>query len=779
MKSKAKIKEVIRDQVATILDIEDFHTAEDEHNHVAMTKGYDLMRDGTSDSGIGIWGDEVKAFLDLMTLKGLFFSEAWVYIVVDLVASKLANLPLNTYEKRVENGKENIVPVPTSAVTPIVDSPNKFQDYMAWMYTLVADLTLLGNSIQWGPQVSNMMLPIPAESINIEFDPKTFQISQYVSYSGTSSDQFDRKVVAKFNPADICHIRRPNPGSLLWGLSPFVAGRKGVLFNRYSSEYLNNFYLKGATSGLALEMSKEANEKVALRLLRSFENAYTGRRNQRRTMVLPKGVQAKQVAQSLSDQLLPEMINMNREDILALLKVPKHEVGLQTQGSLGSEEFKQALKNFWVSTLKPTGSMVAGALTKFWAAKLGPNQFVDFDYSGVEILKDDEMAKAKLATEMKTTHTLNEVRAKVYGDPPLEGGDVTPPQGNTAPQTGAPQQGTMSLSGQEVAESNGALPSSEKSVETKDAVVSVHKDKVEAFKKSNDGWFARREAAVKEVTEKAHTKILAETVGMFAQLSPTFKRIARKYIGTKAYASAVHKADDESKLKVTDRIELRRKLREAIDKFESSWVAGNVKTLESVVDTGYDVTLKFPFNLPSEQEIAAIRERGIQKRRQILEDRGIESFANMNETTTDKVLGIIQDGIANNKTIDQIADDIGEKFSKVEGIKGRAETIARTETLTAVSLGQAAAMQDAASVIPNLKKMWLSADDDRVRDSHRAVDGEVQAWDDPFTNQLYFPHDPQGPAEEVINCRCTFVALPADQMQDISGDNLPSNEGDL
>jgi uncharacterized protein with gpF-like domain len=56
-------------------------------------------------------------------------------------------------------------------------------------------------------------------------------------------------------------------------------------------------------------------------------------------------------------------------------------------------------------------------------------------------------------------------------------------------------------------------------------------------------------------------------------------------------------------------------------------------------------------------------------------------------------------------------------------------------------------------------------DDDRVRDSHANLDGDVVDWDKTFDNQLSFPRDPSGEPGETINCRCYFVALPADQME--------------
>lgn len=54
-------------------------------------------------------------------------------------------------------------------------------------------------------------------------------------------------------------------------------------------------------------------------------------------------------------------------------------------------------------------------------------------------------------------------------------------------------------------------------------------------------------------------------------------------------------------------------------------------------------------------------------------------------------------------------------------------------------------------------KKWLSLHDDRVRDTHREADGQIQLAQDAYTVGgafLMYPCDPSGPIEETVNCRC-------------------------
>jgi hypothetical protein len=92
----------------------------------------------------------------------------------------------------------------------------------------------------------------------------------------------------------------------------------------------------------------------------------------------------------------------------------------------------------------------------------------------------------------------------------------------------------------------------------------------------------------------------------------------------------------------------------------------------------------------------------------------------------------------------------------------RAEAIARTEALTSMHQAAQEAMQQAIDKgqvdEAAVTKVWHSAADNRVRDTHRSLNGqEVQFRADfisPSGAHLQFPGDSSAPASEVVNCRC-------------------------
>ncbi len=90
--------------------------------------------------------------------------------------------------------------------------------------------------------------------------------------------------------------------------------------------------------------------------------------------------------------------------------------------------------------------------------------------------------------------------------------------------------------------------------------------------------------------------------------------------------------------------------------------------------------------------------------------------------------------------------------------RARAQLIASTEVLTALSSGSAAVWDQARDELDlKLEAKWVSARDSRVRESHRRVNGEVRPYGKAFSNGLTRPHQPGAPAREVVRCRCSLL----------------------
>ncbi|MCV0348458.1 MAG: head morphogenesis protein [Nitratireductor sp.] len=94
----------------------------------------------------------------------------------------------------------------------------------------------------------------------------------------------------------------------------------------------------------------------------------------------------------------------------------------------------------------------------------------------------------------------------------------------------------------------------------------------------------------------------------------------------------------------------------------------------------------------------------------------------------------------------------------------RGETIAPTETLAALNQSQQESYQQAIDKglinRQDVRKVWKSAHDSRVRHSHQLLDGESVGFDEAFAtplgNRMRFPGDTSlgASAADIVNCRC-------------------------
>ena len=105
-----------------------------------LEKDFNLVRDMDPELATGLWQAEVKAMMDLQTLKTMFYSEDWVYICIDRLAGAVASCPLRVMKGELVDGKMVYKPEEGNPVQKLIDNPNAFQDYYAWMYHITADL---------------------------------------------------------------------------------------------------------------------------------------------------------------------------------------------------------------------------------------------------------------------------------------------------------------------------------------------------------------------------------------------------------------------------------------------------------------------------------------------------------------------------------------------------------------------------------------------------------------------------------------------------------------
>lgn len=685
------------------------------------------------DESYAAWSLETKAFLDMQNLKNLFYSEGWVYICVDAIAQPISQLPWGVYRKVTNDKKSSYEKVP-SPLDKLLDSPNRYQSANEFKYVVASEFCLMGNAIIADFLGTGSMYLLATESCDIDFDQR--QIPK--GYRFYQSEDFALSRATTYFPWEqICHIKRANPNSIYWGLSPFIPTKRSVLFNRYSGDYLNAFYQKGASPQMYLELDSLADEKQLVRLMRSFEQAYTGRRNMRRTMVLPKGVKATLADVKIADQGIIELIQLHREEIIGALRIPKHALGLQESGSLGSEEHKQALKYFWTQSIVPTCEIIASALSAHYKKYLRPGESIRFDTSDVPVLQEDMKAKAELASMLISTMTLNEVREQVWGLPAMEGGDALP---GKAP----PSQLPFAFS----------MPQQTAEVKAEPAITEAVQDTEEPIGK----WYVSKKADHIKAKDKEYDDKLTEGMPEMVEFSADL--LGDQYVEA---LKVIKKEFVPAKTKANDDIES--EINKALKKLEDEYKTRYENNFEARMDLGYQMQAAAGFYPQFTEAMIAAQDKDAKGRSELLKQREIEFFQSVRKTTTEKVMDKVGLALKEGWTVDKLTTEIA-RYVRTD-VAYRAQTIARTEMLTAMSYGAASMTKTAQEVIPDIKKLWVATMDDRTRPDHMAMHGKLADKKGEFTlpngEKSPFPRGPGLSAGMSINCRCRYIdVLPED-----------------
>jgi hypothetical protein len=163
-----------------------------------------------------------------------------------------------------------------------------------------------------------------------------------------------------------------------------------------------------------------------------------------------------------------------------------------------------------------------------------------------------------------------------------------------------------------------------------------------------------------------------------------------------------------------------------------------------------------PLTLPAQGVLAAVEDR----------ENKISGAGEKIHADLRRELG---EAIAQGETMDEIKARVRATFNNMS--ENRVEMIARTETTVAYETARDLAFREAGIEWTQ----WLTmADNGDRHPSYSGLHEQIRAIDEPFNLYgnltLRFPGDPDGPAAEVINCRCIRVAVMGPDAGDINND---------
>jgi len=799
----------------------------------AMEKSFslnDFQTYGREDGG-GFFNVEFDLQATSGRLKGLYQREPWCYIAADRIARALSRVPMVVKDKASDEVLES------HPANDVVAGGNATQDGMSLNWSGYVDMIMSGNFFKVINEDYTKPHHLPVEQVNLKIRNistpegmilaesrgliEGLEVSRASTYSGHSSTSF-------VPYENVIHFKLANPFTPLFGMSPFTAASRAVLLDRHKNEFEMAFYLRGATNAGVIETTEDITKKRMTRLMRTFEQAFTGKRNWWRTIFLPKGAKWVKSGLTMREMEHLEGLRENRKTILACLGIGPNQVGLVDDVNRANGEVLD--KIFWESTIVPLAKFIAAGYNNSYLFKevYGDVVKVEPDFSDIMALEGSWITKGENAKAVDDVATFNEQREIAGFDPVKDsdwranltiseiraaasamamfgdGGTMTPGEGlgpdkdpsvaqdkvnielsqGDSDHTHAAQVDKTSLNGSTTSTNGGEAGEHQHELTgTREEGGTITVKVTEANGHTHPDIKIQEDQVLEEQKKIAFIRAKANATANQQRVAISQARV---YKGVVDNTTAILLS--QAKVALKNQLDVRATLQKNLDTRQRYYAENGLPILGDTMSKGFDLAtrttkgfevecravsqrLAIPLFIKElkpvdEQALAVLKERNEEGQRTQLARRNINSFYGFDNTQTDNVMRIVEDGVAEGKTTESIAktieQDYGEKYAD------QAFTIARTEILTAVSAGQQWQQDELKKIFDKVNKQWFHVGDVGSNPDARSIHagfeglGEVSydfIYENPTTGARMSLPRMSGTAKDDINCRCSMASV--------------------
>lgn len=671
------------------------------------------------------FGTEFDIQATATRIKSAFTREPWVWATAQLIARTLVSIPFvvkNTQTKEIDE---------KHPLNQKLKLTNKIQDNTSMNWAGYLDLVLGGNYFLVFDEKYQEAMHVPVECVNLILQDVSSTVPTVTITNPTTAVQ---KEVPYEN---MVHFKYPNPFNPYYGISLYIAASRPIILERYKNEFEMGFYLKGATHHGVIETSEDISKTRLERLMRTYEQTYTGRRNWWRTIFLPKGAKWVSSGLTMTEMQHLEGLRENRLSFLAAIGVPPSKVGIVQDVNRSTSEDQD--KTFYENTIVPLAMFVAAGWNNSNLVKniYSGKVYVEPDFSNIEALQGSLIKKGEKAKAVLDTWTIDEIRKNVYGMEPIgdERGsklvaEIKSSSNNPLGQLSAEPIPTITPG--VITETSADKPQ-----------LSISDTKTQAIDSQE-----RIEKRFRDDYAKGYSEYISEMLTVTEHALVDHKDVEKILKENEKHLGEVYaKATGVTLVKAMER--------------GFSFANTQVKEISNVQSKAFMGKRK-RISEVDQQAIDYLKEEQIDGKRATLVRRALESFKGFNETRTKEILDMISSGLEEGLTYNQIAAKIREDYQ--ETYKDQAHTVARTEILSAISQGISWNHEVLKEVFSEVQKQWFHVGDvgtnpdARMQHYEFEQEGAVES-DHKWGGVLEYPRDPNAGADQVINCRCSMVSV--------------------
>jgi len=669
-------------------------------------------------------GDALKAY------------SGWVYACVSTIAQDVRSSTWNVWSK-TGSRREDWTALEGSQVPAVLLRPNATQTWGDLIELTQTHLDLAGRAF-WhlvttpggtGSVVGIQTLNPDWVQKAVYSEDRTRIIGWEIATGGSS-----RRVIPS---DDVVLFRYPDPIDPTGGVSPIRAVAMSADMDTYSRAYAASHLRNHAQPTGILTTEAELTRDQASTLADAWTDTHQG--NQR-IQVLGKGANFQTLSAHIKDLEFLNLARVSRDQILAAYHMPASKLGLVEDSSRANGE--EADRVYSALCLGPRLRRYEEPITYRVLPRLGldANRYA-FEFNAVEV--GDKLFERDAAQTAFSAGaiTLDEYRERIGFEPAADGRGAVyfVPMGSKVVE--APEDAAIA-----------PVPFADSQSSREIPVTLERSPQLEVPDRELEEPSQERMeiAALRFIRSQSEAERR-----MRGRLRAVFSRMQKSIVAS-AKAGRLRSAPDELETRasidlIPDLIRVfDEDFREILEQEAARAYEEGHEALAAELSHGVHGSLAIDFALVSpdvERWAAELAGRKITE---------------ISATTEEQVREVLAASLAENESIDELADRLRGKFDEFKGF--RAETIARTETAGSFNYGKfahAAQIDDENDDVATFKT-WVPTQDERTREAHRAenIARRTIPIDEPFTidsESMMRPHDPQGSAENVVRCRCVLT----------------------
>lgn len=314
----------------------------------------------------------------------VYLAVSWVRACVDVITRSALSEGID-----IRGDKEN-----AKKIAKLIEKPNPQDSGEAILQNISEDLLIFGNGFV--ELVDNRKGEL-AEMYNLDPVITDIKVDDHGTILGYEQESGGSTAV--FEPDEVAHFPMSTKGAGVWGLSPLDSLILTVEADVLAQHYNKNFFVNAARPRGAFWL-KNASDTTVERTREYFKSEFEGSANAHKDMFLAGEIEHKDLQKSPQDIEFLGLRRFNREEILAVYRVPPSKIAIIETGNIGAGTGEHQERTFQKDTVRPHQRKMADRFNRtIVQGKMGIHDawltFKSTDLDGDKLKAEIDERKAK------------------------------------------------------------------------------------------------------------------------------------------------------------------------------------------------------------------------------------------------------------------------------------------------------------------------------------------------------------------------------------------------